>query len=54
LTNREVAATLGVARRTAEAHVENILTKLDLTSRTQLAAWTAHHDRPDADWRQLS
>lgn len=54
LTNREVAATLGVARRTAEAHVENILTKLDLTSRTQLAAWTAHHDRPDTDRRQLS
>jgi DNA-binding CsgD family transcriptional regulator len=39
LTNREIAARLGIAQRTAETHVDRILRKLGLTSRTQLAAW---------------
>jgi DNA-binding NarL/FixJ family response regulator len=28
-----------ISRRTAESHVENILSKLGFTSRTQVAAW---------------
>lgn len=39
LTNREIAAHLVISQRTAEAHVEHILTKLGFRSRTQIAAW---------------
>ncbi|MDQ1652673.1 MAG: hypothetical protein QOI35_1873, partial [Cryptosporangiaceae bacterium] len=41
LSNREIAARLVVAQRTAEGHVENILSKLGFTSRAQVAAWMA-------------
>ncbi|MFB6532459.1 LuxR C-terminal-related transcriptional regulator [Streptomyces noursei] len=40
LTNKDIAARLTIAQRTAENHVERILGKLGLTSRTQLALWT--------------
>ncbi|MFD7499081.1 ATP-binding protein [Streptomyces sp. NPDC059832] len=40
LTNKDIAVRLTIAQRTAENHVERILTKLGLTSRTQLAVWT--------------
>jgi DNA-binding NarL/FixJ family response regulator len=39
LSNREIASDLVIAVSTAERHVANILRKLDLTSRTQIAAW---------------
>ncbi|MDI2032015.1 LuxR C-terminal-related transcriptional regulator [Saccharopolyspora sp. TS4A08] len=39
LTNREIAAQLIISPRTAEAHVENILSKLGYTSRTKIAAY---------------
>jgi DNA-binding CsgD family transcriptional regulator len=38
-SNREIASCLVVSERTAEAHVSNILGKLGLTTRTQIAAW---------------
>jgi predicted ATPase/DNA-binding CsgD family transcriptional regulator len=41
LTNREIASRLVVAQRTAEGHVENILSKLGFTSRAQVAGWLA-------------
>ncbi|MQA79688.1 MAG: AAA family ATPase [Streptosporangiales bacterium] len=41
LTNRQIAATVHIAERTAETHVQRCLTKLGLTNRTQLAAWVA-------------
>lgn len=37
LTNREIAAKLHIAERTAENHVHHIMTKLDLRNRSQLA-----------------
>ena len=44
LTDKQIAETLVIAPRTAETHVENILRKLSLTKRTQLAAWfSAQH-----------
>jgi pimeloyl-ACP methyl ester carboxylesterase/DNA-binding CsgD family transcriptional regulator len=39
LTNHAIASRLGVAPRTAEAHVENIRRKLQVRSRAQIAAW---------------
>jgi non-specific serine/threonine protein kinase len=41
LSNKEIAGRLVISTRTAEAHVEHILTKLAFTSRSQIAAWTA-------------
>ena len=38
LSDREIASELVVSRRNAEGHVQRILVKLGLTSRTQLAA----------------
>jgi DNA-binding NarL/FixJ family response regulator len=37
--NKEIGAHLGISERTARTHVSNILRKLQLTSRTQLALW---------------
>jgi DNA-binding NarL/FixJ family response regulator len=39
LTNRQIAAELSISGRTVDRHVANILDKLDLTARTQIAAW---------------
>jgi DNA-binding NarL/FixJ family response regulator len=37
--NKEIAARLVISQRTAEGHVEHIMTKLGFTSRVQVAAW---------------
>jgi DNA-binding CsgD family transcriptional regulator len=39
LTNREIAQHLFISERTAQNHVQHILTKLEFTSRAQIAAW---------------
>jgi len=39
LTNHEIAERLVVTQRTAETHVQNILNKLGVTSRAEIAAW---------------
>jgi DNA-binding CsgD family transcriptional regulator len=49
LTNRQVAETLVVSQRTAENHVQHILTKLGMTNRTQIAAWVATHPTPEPE-----
>jgi DNA-binding CsgD family transcriptional regulator len=41
LTNREIAQRLQLSERTAQNHVQHILTKLDLRGRRQIAAWLA-------------
>jgi DNA-binding CsgD family transcriptional regulator len=38
-TNREIAARLYLSERTAQNHVQHILTKLDLSNRSQIAVW---------------
>lgn len=42
-SNRQVADALVVGERTAEMHVGHILTKLGLTSRSQIAVWAVEH-----------
>ncbi|WP_027499718.1 protein kinase domain-containing protein [Rhodococcus sp. UNC363MFTsu5.1] len=39
LTNKDIASRLVISQRTAEGHVEHILSKLGFTSRAQVAAW---------------
>jgi non-specific serine/threonine protein kinase len=43
-TNREIADRLVISERTAKRHVENILLKLGLRSRVQVAAWASQRD----------
>jgi DNA-binding NarL/FixJ family response regulator len=44
LTNREIAAELVIAERTASTHVSNLLGKLGARTRSQIAAWAVEHD----------
>lgn len=39
LSNREIARRLSITERTARTHVSNVLAKLGLSSRTQVALW---------------
>ena len=41
LSNKDIASRLVIAQRTAEGHIEHILTKLGFNSRAQIAAWAA-------------
>jgi predicted ATPase/DNA-binding CsgD family transcriptional regulator len=43
LTNREIAAELVIAERTADTHVSNLLGKLGVRTRAQIAAWAVEH-----------
>jgi DNA-binding NarL/FixJ family response regulator len=45
MTNKEIAASLVIAQRTAEGHIEHILTKLDFNSRSQIAMWVGEQAR---------
>jgi len=51
LTNRQVSTELGISERTAANHVANILRKLRLRSRAQIAGWAAERQvfTPDSD-----
>jgi DNA-binding NarL/FixJ family response regulator len=50
LTSRQIAAALHISERTAENHVQHILVKLGLHTRTQIAAWAAERDYDGRDW----
>ncbi len=43
LTNRQIAATLFIAERTADTHVAHILASLGLHSRAEVAAWAVDY-----------
>jgi predicted ATPase/DNA-binding CsgD family transcriptional regulator len=43
LTNRLIAERLEISQRTVEAHVQNILNKLGMERRAQIAAWASTH-----------
>ncbi|MFN8514148.1 MAG: helix-turn-helix transcriptional regulator [Thermomicrobiales bacterium] len=46
LTNRQIADELFVSDRTIDSHVANVLGKLGLGNRVQLAAWVAANEPP--------
>lgn len=48
LTNREIAHRLFISERTAEGHLDEIRSKLGLTSRAQVAAWFSRRPPPAA------
>jgi predicted ATPase/DNA-binding CsgD family transcriptional regulator len=48
LSNRQIAGRLVISQRTAEGHVEHVLTKLGFTSRSQIAAWAVEQDAGSA------
>jgi predicted ATPase/DNA-binding CsgD family transcriptional regulator len=47
LTNREIAETLVIAQRTAETHVEHILSKLGFNNRAQVTRWVIEQHRAE-------
>ena len=51
LSNREIAAALNIAEKTVANHVDHIMTKLELRSRTRIAVWAVEHglDRTSAE-----
>jgi predicted ATPase/DNA-binding CsgD family transcriptional regulator len=44
LTNRQISSELSISENTVENHVHNILKKLELRSRAQVAAWAARRE----------
>ncbi len=45
LTNRQIAERLVISERTAQNHVQHILTKLGFATRSQIATWTTRGTR---------
>jgi predicted ATPase/DNA-binding CsgD family transcriptional regulator len=48
-SNREIADELVITKKTAEAHVSHILTKLSLCSRVQIATWSLQQRSVDTE-----
>jgi DNA-binding NarL/FixJ family response regulator len=44
LTNAQLAERLYISPRTAAVHVSNVLSKLGMASRTEVAAWAVRTD----------
>ncbi|MEU7891929.1 LuxR C-terminal-related transcriptional regulator [Nonomuraea sp. NPDC049152] len=49
MTNKEIAASLVISQRTAEGHIEHILSKLGFHSRAQIAVWVGEQARAADD-----
>jgi DNA-binding NarL/FixJ family response regulator len=45
LTNRQIGDRLVISERTAQNHVQHILTKLGFSTRSQIAAWSVRANR---------
>jgi DNA-binding NarL/FixJ family response regulator len=42
-TNKAIASELGLSERTIERHLNNIFTKLDVSTRAAATAWAYEH-----------
>ncbi|HEX8868020.1 MAG TPA: AAA family ATPase [Lentzea sp.] len=49
LTNRQIAQRLVISERTAQNHVQHVLTKLGFSTRSQIAAWMSTRPSSPAD-----
>ncbi|MGW6933481.1 AAA family ATPase [Lentzea sp. NPDC054927] len=49
LTNRQIAQRLVISERTAQNHVQHVLTKLGFSTRSQIAAWMSTRPSTPAD-----
>ncbi len=49
LSNREISAALVITEKTVGSHVEHIMTKLGLRSRTRIAVWAVEHGMGDSN-----
>ena len=47
LSNRAIADRLVISERTAQNHVQHILSKLGFTNRAQIAAWAIRSHRDE-------
>ena len=43
LTNRQISGALSISERTVGSHIEHIMTKLGIRSRTRVAVWAIDH-----------
>jgi non-specific serine/threonine protein kinase len=42
-TNRQIGSVLGISEKTAEVHLHHVMSKLDVRSRAEVAAWAVTH-----------
>ena len=45
-TNRQIGRVLGISEKTAEVHLHHVMSKLDVHSRAEVAAWAVTHHLP--------
>jgi predicted ATPase/DNA-binding CsgD family transcriptional regulator len=45
-TNRQIGRVLGISEKTAEVHLHHVMSKLDVRSRAEVAAWAVAHHLP--------
>ena len=45
-TNRQIGRVLGISEKTTEVHLHHVMSKLDVRSRAEVAAWAALHHLP--------
>jgi predicted ATPase/DNA-binding NarL/FixJ family response regulator len=46
-TNRQIGRVLGISEKTAEVHLHHVMSKLDVRSRAEVAAWAVTQHLPD-------
>jgi hypothetical protein len=49
LSNRQIGQALVISERTVDTHVSNILRKLQMVTRAQIAVWVVQCDREPID-----
>jgi DNA-binding NarL/FixJ family response regulator len=47
-TNREIAKAMSISEKTVGSHIDHIMTKLGVRSRTRIAVWAAQHGMSSA------